>query len=83
MLGNGDLVAQFRQVCENLKAVMTARVGEFKAHGRDDPVYRDYFGWHYPAGRQSALIACPRQSVAKNYCPGWLSLYTNTSRRRS
>ena len=66
VVGKGDLVAQFRQVCENLKAVVTARAGqmndivkltiyvlsktEYKAHGRDiGPVYREYFGRHYPA----------------------------------
>ena len=51
VVGKGDLPAQFRQVCENLKAVVTARGGqmndivkltiyvlsktEYKAHGRD------------------------------------------------
>ena len=51
VVGRGDLVAQFRQVCENLRAVVTARGGqlndvlkltlyvlskaEYKAHGRD------------------------------------------------
>ncbi|MGH7384922.1 MAG: RidA family protein [Candidatus Rokuibacteriota bacterium] len=51
VVGKGDLVAQFRQVCENLKAVMTARAGqmndivkltiyvlsktEYKARGRE------------------------------------------------
>jgi enamine deaminase RidA (YjgF/YER057c/UK114 family) len=28
VVGRGDLVAQFRQVCENLKAVVTARGGQ-------------------------------------------------------
>lgn len=28
VVGSGDLVAQFRQVCENLKAVVTARAGQ-------------------------------------------------------
>jgi enamine deaminase RidA (YjgF/YER057c/UK114 family) len=28
VVGKGDLVAQFRQVCENLKAVVTARGGQ-------------------------------------------------------
>lgn len=28
VIGSGDLVAQFRQVCENLKAVVTARAGQ-------------------------------------------------------
>ena len=28
VVGKGDLVAQFRQVCENLKAVLTARAGQ-------------------------------------------------------
>jgi enamine deaminase RidA (YjgF/YER057c/UK114 family) len=51
VVGKGDMVAQFRQVCENLKAVLTARAGqmndivkltiyvlsktEYKARGRD------------------------------------------------
>jgi enamine deaminase RidA (YjgF/YER057c/UK114 family) len=51
VVGRGDLVAQFRQVCENLKAVVTARGGqlndvlkltlyvlsktEYKARGRE------------------------------------------------
>jgi len=51
VVGRGDLVAQFRQVCENLKAVVTARGGqlndvlkltlyvlskaEYKAHSRE------------------------------------------------
>jgi enamine deaminase RidA (YjgF/YER057c/UK114 family) len=51
VVGQGDLVAQFRQVCENLKAVVTARGGqltdvlkltlfvlsktEYKARGRE------------------------------------------------
>jgi enamine deaminase RidA (YjgF/YER057c/UK114 family) len=51
VVGKGDLVAQFRQVCENLKAVVMARAGqmndivkltiyvlsktEYKARGRD------------------------------------------------
>lgn len=51
VVGRGDLVAQFRQVCENLRAVVTARGGqlndilkltlyvlskaEYKAHSRD------------------------------------------------
>lgn len=51
VVGQGDLVAQFRQVCENLRAVVTARGGqlndvlkltlyvlskaEYKAHSRD------------------------------------------------
>jgi enamine deaminase RidA (YjgF/YER057c/UK114 family) len=28
VVGSGDLVAQFRQVCQNLKAVVTARAGQ-------------------------------------------------------
>ena len=28
VVGKGDMVAQFRQVCENLKAVVTARAGQ-------------------------------------------------------
>ncbi len=28
VVGTGDLVAQFRQVCENLKALVTARAGQ-------------------------------------------------------
>jgi enamine deaminase RidA (YjgF/YER057c/UK114 family) len=51
VVGKGDLVAQFRQVCENLRAVLTARGGqiddvlkitlyvlskqEYKARGRE------------------------------------------------
>jgi enamine deaminase RidA (YjgF/YER057c/UK114 family) len=51
VVGRGDLVAQFRQVCENLRAVVTARGGqlndvlkltlyvlskaEYKAHSQD------------------------------------------------
>ena len=51
VVGKGDLVAQFRQVCENLRMVVTARAGqmndivkltifvlsktEYKARGRD------------------------------------------------
>ena len=51
VVGQGNLVAQFRQVCENLRAVVTARGGqlndvlkltlyvlskaEYKAHSRD------------------------------------------------
>ena len=51
VVGSGDMVAQFRQVCENLKAIVGARAGqmndivkltiyvlsktEFKARGRD------------------------------------------------
>lgn len=51
VVGSGDLVAQFRQVCENLKAVVMARAGqlndivkltiyvlsktEYKARGKD------------------------------------------------
>ena len=65
VVGKGDLAAQFRQVCENLKAVVTARAGqmndivkltiyvlsktEYKAHGRDIGVLA--------AGRQADLIA--------------------------
>jgi enamine deaminase RidA (YjgF/YER057c/UK114 family) len=51
VVGKGDLVVQFRQVCENLKAIVTARAGhlddivkltiyvlsktEYKARGRE------------------------------------------------
>jgi len=51
VVGSGDLVAQFRQICENLKAIVGARAGqmndivkltiyvlsktEFKARGRE------------------------------------------------
>jgi enamine deaminase RidA (YjgF/YER057c/UK114 family) len=30
VVGKGDLVGQFRQVCENLKAVVVARAGQMK-----------------------------------------------------
>jgi hypothetical protein len=63
--GKGDMVAQFRQVCENLKAIVTARAGQmngivklissssqdqYKSRGLEiGAVYREYFGQHYPA----------------------------------
>jgi enamine deaminase RidA (YjgF/YER057c/UK114 family) len=53
VVGKGDLVAQFRQVCANLKTLVTAAVidtPEFKRQGKPiGVVYREYFGKHYPA----------------------------------
>jgi enamine deaminase RidA (YjgF/YER057c/UK114 family) len=66
VVGKGDIVAQFRQVCENIKALLLARngkmndvvkltlyvldVSDYKAHIKEiGPVYREYFGKHFPA----------------------------------
>src|SRR3990170_4619453 len=46
LVGAGDIVAQFRQICQNLKAVLLARAGQLKEIGA---VYREFFGRHYPA----------------------------------
>ena len=66
IVGKGDLVAQFRQVCRNLHTTVTAAGGamddivkltiyvlDVAAYKRQmkeiGPVYREYFGKHYPA----------------------------------
>ena len=66
IVGKGDLVAQFRQVCRNLHATLTAAGGAmddivklniyvldvagYKRQLKElGPVYREYFGKHFPA----------------------------------
>ena len=66
LVGAGDIVAQFRQVCENIRLLLVSRgaqmtdvvkltlyvldVPGYKARLKDlGPVYREYFGRHFPA----------------------------------
>ena len=66
LVGAGDIVAQFRQVCENIRLLLASRGGQmsdvvkltlyvldvpgYKARLKDlGPVYREYFGKHFPA----------------------------------
>jgi enamine deaminase RidA (YjgF/YER057c/UK114 family) len=66
LVGAGDVVAQFRQVCENIRLLLQSRGGQmadvvkltlyvldvpgYKARLKDlGPVYREYFGKHFPA----------------------------------
>ena len=66
LVGAGDVVAQFRQVCENIRLLLASRgaqmvdvvkltiyvldVPGYKARLKElGPVYREYFGKHFPA----------------------------------
>jgi enamine deaminase RidA (YjgF/YER057c/UK114 family) len=66
LVGAGDIVAQFRQVCENIRLLLASRgaqmadvvkltiyvldVPGYKARLKElGPVYREYFGKHFPA----------------------------------
>jgi enamine deaminase RidA (YjgF/YER057c/UK114 family) len=66
LIGAGDVVAQFRQVCENIRLLLASRgaqmgdvvkltiyvldVPGYKARLKElGPVYREYFGKHFPA----------------------------------
>jgi enamine deaminase RidA (YjgF/YER057c/UK114 family) len=66
LIGAGDIVAQFRQVCENIRLLLASRgaqmtdvvkltiyvldVPGYKARLKElGPVYREYFGKHFPA----------------------------------
>lgn len=66
LIGAGDIVAQFRQVCENIRLLLASRgaqmgdivkltiyvldVAGYKARLKElGPVYREYFGKHFPA----------------------------------
>ena len=66
LVGGDDIVAQFRQSCENIRLLLASRgaqmtdvvkltiyvldVPGYKARLKDlGPVYREYFGKHFPA----------------------------------
>ena len=66
LVGADDIVAQFRQVCENIRLLLASRgaqmtdvvkltiyvldVPGYKAKMKElGPVYREYFGKHFPA----------------------------------
>ena len=66
LVGPDDVVAQFRQVCENIRLLLASRSAQmtdvvkltiyvldvpgYKARLKElGPVYREYFGKHFPA----------------------------------